>query len=408
VLIETSTTWGRKLIRGIARYARQQNGWTMLLEPRGRGEQLRMPVGWNGDGIIARVNSHELAADIERLNVPAVSTSWYDFGGANIARCTIDEYGVARTGADYLADRGFRNFGYFPAFDRPGYVDRLGPTFTEAVAARGGKCETYPGLAFHNDSSNWEDHLVDLARWLVRLPKPVAVMTFGGFQGRVVAEACSVARLRVPDDVAILCSEEDELASAVSVSELSAVECGGEQVGYHAARLLAGMMDGDPPPTEPLLLRSPGVITRQSTEVLAIDDPELASAFRFIREYAHLPISVDTILKRVPLSRRALEQRFAQKLGRTPAAAIRHVRLERAQHYLRDTDYSVSEIAELCGFRTPEVFARVFKRAFGLRPSDFRTGQAAPSSLPTTSRSPRSATSDPLDRSKPSTFAEFV
>jgi LacI family transcriptional regulator len=376
ILIETSTTWGSLLIRGIARYARQQNGWLFLLEPRGRGERLRVPVGWNGDGIIARVNSPELAEDIERLAIPCVNTSWFGFDTPNIARCTIDELDVARTAADYLTNLGFRHFGYFPAFDRPGYVDRLVPTFTAAVTERGGVCNRYDGLAYHADSSNWEDHLFDLAQWLISLPKPVAVLAFGGYQGRVVAEACALVRLKVPDEVAILCSEQDELASAVCVPELSAVECGGEQVGYRAATLLDRLMHGEPPPPAPVLLASPGVITRQSTEVLAIEDPELATAFRFIREHAHREISVDEILQHVPLSRRALEQRFLATVGRTPAATIRHVRLERAKHYLRDTDYSVGEIAHLCGFKSLEVLARLFKRHLGATPTAFRRGAA--------------------------------
>jgi LacI family transcriptional regulator len=372
LLVETSTTWGNHLIRGVARYAREHGPWLFVLEPRGRGEKLRIPKGWTGDGVIARVNSPELAEDIARVDLPAVNLSWYDYTAPRMARCTISERDVAKTAANYLLERGFRSFGYFPAFDRPGYVDRLGPAFAQAVRARGGACELYSGVPYRPETG-WDDHLADLAMWLARLRKPVAILAFGDFQGRLIAEACLVAELRVPDDVAVLGSEQDELAAAVSVPELSSIECGGRQVGFRAAEILHKMMNGGPVPPEPIEYASPSVITRQSTEVLAIEDPELAAAFRFIRSHAHEPITVDTVLTQVPLSRRALEQRFSATVGRTPAAAIRRVRLERAKHLLFDTAQGVAEVAHACGFKSPEALARAFRIEFGMTPTEFRS-----------------------------------
>ncbi len=382
LLVETSTTWGQHLIRGVARYAREHGPWLFVLEPRGRSEKLRVPRGWHGDGVIARVNSPELAEDIERLDLPAVNVSWYHFNAPQIAHCTVDEEAVGTLAANYLADRGFRSFGFYPAFDRPGYVDRLGPAFSRAAAKRGGHSEAYDGVAYRHDRSNWDNHLTDVARWLLGLRKPVGILAFGDFQGRVIAEACLMAGLRVPDDVAVLGSEQDELASAVSVPELSSIECGGLSVGYRAAEVLDGMMSGNPAPTEAMRFTPTTVITRQSTEVLAIEDPELAVAFRYIRDHAHEPITVEDVLRHVPLSRRALEQRFANTVGRTPAAAIRHVRLERAKHLLYDTDFGVAQIAEACGFKLPEALARTFKAEFGIKPTEFRRQSSAVLSKP--------------------------
>ncbi len=371
LLIETSTTWGRHLVRGATKYAHEHGPWHCFLEPRGRGEKIRLPKGWSCDGIIARVNHPGLAEDIERLGVPAVNVSWYEYGPPVMARCTIDERAVGQIAANYLADRGFKNLAFYPAFDRPGYVDKLGPAFAQAAKKRNGLFFRYDSSPYDPARMNWETHLSDLAGWLSRLPKPLAVLAFGDFQGRIITEACMLADLRVPDEVAVLGSEQDDLSSAVSLPELSSVDSGGQQVGYLAAELLAGMIKGSPAPEKPIELEPAGVITRQSTDVLAVDHPDLTDCLRFILDNAHEPINVEDVLEHVALSRRKFELLFKETVGRSPAAAIRRVRLERAQRLLHDTTMPISEIARKCGFTEPVAMTRAFKNEFGVTPSQF-------------------------------------
>lgn len=372
LLVETSTTWGNDIVRGVTRYAREKGNWLFFLEPRGRLERLRMPVGWNGDGVIARINSPELAQDIEDSGIPAVDVSWFNFRTPRIARCTTSERLTAETAVKYLAERGFRRFAYYPSFDRAGYVDKLASSFKAAIAARGGTCTCFDGTPYDSATPSWEAHLQDLARWVTELPKPTAVLGFNGFRSRLVTEACQLADLEVPDDIAVLCAEQDELSSAVSVPPLSSVDHGGDRIGYAAAELLNRLMTGEPVPAKGVELAPLGVISRQSTEILAIDDPELAAAFRFIRNHAHEPIDVHDVVAQVPLSRRALEKRFLAAIGQTPAATIRRIRLDRAKRMLYDTNRSVAEIARSCGFGSREVMARVFRAEFGITPTAFR------------------------------------
>ena len=372
LLVETSTTWGRRVIQGVFRYMRTHEPWQFFVEPRGRSEKLSLPAGWRADGVIARVTHPGLAQAIRQAGVPAINVSSYGFGARNIVRCRVSGERIGEMAANYLADRGLRNFAYYSAFHHPGCADRLGPAFARAAEARGGHCTFYKGPTYVRSKPRWNAHIKHLVRWLLDLPKPVGVLTFSDVRGWLVSQGCQEAGLRVPDDVAILGGEDDELSALAAVPEISSVDCGGERVGFAAAKLLDRLMAGEPFPQRPIEFAPIGIITRKSTEFLAIEDPILARAFRFIREHSHEPLTVRDVLQHVPLSRRAFERRFTQAVGRTPAATIRRLRLDRAKRLLCDTEMSIAEVAQACGYGLPEALTRAFRAEFGSSPSEFR------------------------------------
>jgi LacI family transcriptional regulator len=153
---------------------------------------------------------------------------------------------------------------------------------------------------------------------------------------------------------------------------LSSVAPNSKRIGYEAAALLARMMSGRKPPVEPVFVEPEGVITRRSTEVLAIEDRHLANVVRFIREHACEGIDVSDVLKAVPLSRSALERRFARTLGRSPKEEILRVRLNRARQLLSETDFPLWTIAEKIGLEHTEYLNVIFKKKTGLTPGQFR------------------------------------
>lgn len=371
VLVETSTSWGTELVQGIANYAHEQGPWFFYLEPRGRYERLRLPTDWDGDGVIARVTSQAMADEIIASGIPAVNVSWYDFGAESIARCTVDENRSGRMAADHFLERGFIHFAYCGALRRPGYVDRFGQSFIDALAEAGHDCAVYrPKRSAHPRA--WPAQLTDLCGWLDGLPKPIGMLAWNDVRGRQVTEACQYAGIPVPERIAVLGAEDDALMGAVSSPALSSIDMSGKQVGYEAAQLLARLMRGRRRPAKAVLIAPSGIITRQSTDTLAIDNPDLAASLRFIRENAHRGIGVADVVRHVHLSRRVLEQRFKQLLGRTPAAEIRRVRVERARRLLVETELAMPQIASACGFNQPEVFTRTFGRETGVTPTAFR------------------------------------
>jgi LacI family transcriptional regulator len=144
------------------------------------------------------------------------------------------------------------------------------------------------------------------------------------------------------------------------------------RIGFEAAALLDRLMAGAPPPAEPLLIEPLHVVGRQSSDVVAVEDADIARALRFIREHACAGITVQDVLAEVPLSRSTLERRMRQLLGRTPSSEIVRVRLNRVQQLLANTSLSLAAIAGKTGFEHPQYLNTLFKRQFGLTPGTYR------------------------------------
>lgn len=373
ILIESSTSWGADVIRGVARYAAEVGPWVFHLEPYGRNERLRLPAGWKGDGVLARVNNDDLAQDLLREGVPVVDLSWFDFSKGRFPRCTVDESAVGRLAAEHLIERGLHQLAYCPPLGRPGYSNTLGHAFSETAHNAGCACNWFRRSSESPDGRPWKEELDDLIQWLTTLPKPVGVLAFGDFGARRITEACWIAGLNVPEQVAVLGSESDHLSALISLPPLSSVDVGADRVGRAAAELLDDMMSGQAPPKKPVLLPPVGVVARKSTDMLSTDDELLAQACAFIRDNAHLPIGVEHIVEHVLVSRRTLEQRFMGVLGKPPAIMLRRARLELARRLLFDTTKTLAAIAEESGFQSTDRMNRAFQSEFAKSPGEFRS-----------------------------------
>ena len=378
VLIETSTSWGSQAVRGIVDYVRSRSHWVFLVDWRGLHEQLRLPDNWHGDGIIARVTTRSLARQIESSGMPAVNISWSTVPGSRLPQVASDEVAVSRLAAEHFLERGFRQFAYVGHSDQPNYVDQCGPTFAQVVAEHGYECVCFRPRRNQATSGRRPPRLEELTGWLRGLPKPVAVLAWDAVRGRQVTEACWKSGLHVPEEVAVLAGYNDDLMCEISTPPLSGVNECPERIGYAAAELLDGMMRGKRPPDRPTYIPPAGVVTRRSTDTLAHADPDLVRALRFIREHADQPIRVNDVVETVSVSRRSLEQRFVLELGRSPAAEIRRVHLQRAMELLSRTDLPIPAIASGAGFLHPEVMTRAFCRELGYSPTAYRR-QSRPS-----------------------------
>jgi LacI family transcriptional regulator len=215
--------------------------------------------------------------------------------------------------------------------------------------------------------------LASLVEWLKKLPRPVAMLCWSAARGRQVTEACHYAGIRVPDEVAVLGGDHDELMSYISSPPLSTIDQPAEQIGYEAARLLESMMRGKKARKRPLYFPPTRIIVRHSTDTLAIDDEIVRDALKLIRDRSHEGMRVSDVVRELAVARRALEQRFVRLVGRTPAAEIRRVRIEAAKRLLVESDRSIAHISRATGFGHQDLFSRVFRRSVGLTPSQFRS-----------------------------------
>lgn len=372
LLIETSTTWGSQIIHGIADYAHKHANWIIYFEPRGKYERLVLPEGWNGDGIIARLTHEELAKQVIKSKAPAVNVSWYDYASGKIPRCTCDEREAGKMIATHFLERGFRQFAYCGPRRRPKYVDLFGAAFSHSIQEAGYECIHYSEELGQKGGAPSQIELDQLAQWVSQLPTPIALLAFSDVRGRQVAEACVQAEVKVPDEVALMGGEHDELSCQVSVPKLSSMDLSPRRVGLEAAQLLDRLMAGEPKPESPVLVPPARIIVRSSTDTLAVEDPLVLQAIQVISEMALQPITVRHVLAKLPTSRRVLEQRFRDILGRSPGEEIRRVRLNRAKQLLAESDLPLKSIARQCGFLHAEVLTRVFRRCEGMTPTSYR------------------------------------
>jgi LacI family transcriptional regulator len=372
LLIDTATSWGVRIIKGVGRYAQEVGNWLIRVEPWGRYERFCIPEGWEGDGLIARVNNEALAKEIAARGLPTINVSWHPFSGGRIVRCTTDPQATGKMAAEYFLSAGFKHFGYCAPLPMLGYSDELAESFCKYIEASNHVCHICPAPVEDLDSVAWNAHLANLAKWLDQLPRPAAVLCWSAARGRQVTEACQYAGLRVPDDIAVLGGDYDDLMSYISSPPLSTIDLPADQIGYAAAELLDGMMRGKKARKRPLFFPPTRIVVRQSTDTLAIDDEMVREALRMIRKKAHEGIRVSDVVRDLAVARRALEQRFVRLVGRSPAEEIRRVRIEEAKRLLVESDRSVAEISRATGFGHQDLLSRVFRRATGQTPTEFR------------------------------------
>jgi LacI family transcriptional regulator len=368
LLIDTSTSWGSWIVQGVVRYAEQHGPWLFALAPHGKNEPVQLAEAGRVNGVIARVTSRGLADQIVRSRLPAVNVSWLRHGVGAIPQCTVDGGGVAELAARFYLDRGYRHFAYHGPGGRSPEAEGGLEEFGRLVRAAGGSFtvrRAWPGRS-------WRRQCDGLAGWLAARPRPLAVLTFDAVHGWLVTEACQLAGLRVPGEVAVLAGDHDELMVSISTPRLSTIDPASRRVGYEAAALLHRQMRGGKPPPAPVLIPPAGILERRSTDALAVEDEALAAAVRYIREHACGPLRVHDVLARVPVARRTLEVAFRSLLGRTPAAEIRRVRLEHARRLVAHGDLPIGEVAQRCGFGHVESLTRAFRRAYRQTPAAYR------------------------------------
>jgi LacI family transcriptional regulator len=376
VLVESSRSYGRGLLHGLAEYARVNDGWAVTLDDRGLGDQVPGWLGaWRGEGVIARLESEALVAAVRELGVPVVDLRGL-YRDAGLPLVETEEPRVVRLAFEHLLGRGARRFA-FCGFEGTNYSDVRSRLFAELTAPHGGCLAYRPparprgGLTVELEQASvaFEGHLAD---WLAALPKPVGVMACNDIRGRQVIQACRLAGLEVPDEVAVVGVDNDELLCELCTPALSSVVPDTRRIGLEAGAMLDALMDGRPPPPAPVFVPPLGVVGRGSTDLLPGADPEVIAAVRYIREHACDGIDVSAVLARVRCSRSTLERAFARSLGRSPKAEINRVRVERIKQLLTETDYPLARVAAMTGFEHPEYLSVFFLREAGQTPGSYR------------------------------------
>ena len=374
LLIETSNRYGRDLLYGVRDWMRTGQLWAVRFTEQARRAPLPSWLHeWRGNGIIARVDSPRSAAALRRTGLPVVDVSAERYA-SEFPRVSIDNTAVARLAAEHFLRKGFGHFG-FCGEARFLWSRQRGAEFKRQLAAEGRDCADFREPAGGRKSGSDAESRA-IARWLAGLPKPVGV--FACYDGRAqqVLEACQVLELQVPDEVAVLGVDDDEVLCDLCNPPLSSVQPNARRTGYEAAAMLAGMMRGERPRGAPTSFVPPvRVVERQSTDVVAVADPKVAAALQFIRQHACEGIDVSDVLRAVPVSRTLLERKFKALLGHSPHRQIVHVKIDRARHLLVESEVSIGVVAELAGFDNASYLSVAFRRETGESPHAYRAKQ---------------------------------
>lgn len=373
VWIETSRAYGRGLIRGVAHYQRQHGPWSIYFAPHGLHDPLPTWLRkWNGDGILARIDDPKMAEVLLARQLPLIDLRNRLPG--LLPPFGVDNQPVAQLAFEHLQERGFRHYAFCGLAPKEHvHMDERREYFCELVTRAGFACDVYDPPRGRGKASDWEHAQEHLGKWVLGLPKPVGIMCCNDDRGQQLVDACRQAEVAVPDQAAILGVDNDQELCSLSTPALSSVETNAERIGYAAAALLDQMMASG-------MIRAPGemffppshVVTRLSTDTVAVDDPVLARALRFMRDHACEGIDVGDVVEAAVTSRRYLERQMKTLLGRTPNQELLRLRIRRAQELLLETDLPLEAVARKAGFRNHKYLGDVFVRETGRRPGEFR------------------------------------
>lgn len=372
ILVEWSRAYGRGVIDGIARFAREHEHWSLDFEPRGFEAPPPWLADWQGDGILARLPSRSLAEAVVAKQVPLVDLfgTCSDSGLPDVAG---DSAQVAKLAFDHLWEQGFRQFAYCglqPGLNR--YIDERGELFRELAEGAGCPFHAFASMVVGVTVPDWELEQQRQAAWLKELPKPIGVLACYDEPGCHLLNACRQAGLRVPEEVAVVSVGNDAVLCEMTRPTLSSIDHDAPLIGYQAAGWLDKLMQGARPPRKPLRVAPRGLAARRSTDMLVADDADLAAALAYIRSHVFEGIGVIDVARHAAVSQSVLERKFRTFLGRTPKAELLRLQMARAKELLGESELSLKEISHRCGFSSDKYFSDAFSRQCGIPPAAYR------------------------------------
>ncbi|MCC7475130.1 MAG: DNA-binding transcriptional regulator [Pirellulales bacterium] len=373
LLIETSRAYGRGLLRGISAYTHTHRPWSVYFEP--HGIEAPPPLWlrkWKGDGILARITEPATEKLILATGLPAI-----DLRGAvpdsQIPLVGLNSQVAARMAFAHLRERGFHHFAFCGvATGQYRFLDLRAHELERIVQENGFSFSNYPRDTTAKVAKSWDEEQYRIAQWVIQLPKPVGIMACHDDQGHTLLNACRDCQINVPDDVAVVGVDNDEVLCELSDPPLSSVHSNTVHIGYRAAALLDQMMAGEISLSGTSTIDPLCVVARRSTDTLAVNDREMAAAMRFIREHACDGINVQDVLQHTGLSRSTLDRRFSSVFGKSAREEISRLRLERVKSLLINTDHPLPKIAELAGFEHSEHMGTLFRHTIGETPGEYR------------------------------------
>lgn len=372
VIIETSTQYGRNLIRGIARFGRLHD-WQLHFEYRGKtAAEPDWLADFKGDGVITTSPDQRHSKALREQGMPVIDLqgTLVDPAGEHLI-VDSDHRAVGRLAAEHFIEKGHRHFAYLGYSDQSVSREReIG--FTETLAARGHKplCHHTP----ERKARTFEALHRGDAAFIASLPKPCALFCCWDEVGFRAVQSALEQGIAVPEDLAVLGVDNDPVFSSTSRIPLSSIDPDIIRMGFLTASWLAEMMEGTRLQKIKLerLVPPKGLIVRQSTALDAIEDQLVRRFLEMLRQQRPGLLSIENLARDCHVSRRLLEQRVKAATGKTPRQLLSQTLVDAIQRFLSQTDYTLAHIADLLGFEHAERLSHLFRRQTGMTPGEYR------------------------------------
>lgn len=359
-----------RLHRGIEKFA-QEHHWHLSAN---LAREKVIPWGWEGDGILAWLGAgDDLAEFVVHAKKPTVDFS-FRRPQLKFARVLEDHAHAAQLVAEHFLSRGFHNFVFYSDTDNWSYEER-GQGFVEALKRSDHDCvwlRWHKSADYRDNREQWKRKRKWLVSQLKPMSRPLAVFAANDEHALEVLESCESAGITVPEQVAIIGAENYLLAPDALQTPISSVDTNLETLGYNGASLLEDLMNGKKPPEKTIRVPAASIVTRKSSDLLAVNHKGVANSLRFIWEHADQPISVKDLVGVAAMSRRGLHKAFLENVGRTPGQELQRVRIERAKRLLAESNHKLEVLASLCGYQSANSFCVAFKQATGMSPKQYR------------------------------------
>ena len=370
LLIDCASEFDRKLMRGIMKYSKENGPWLFyrmkpqIYSGKDREEQvIKWAKKWNADAIIGRWNETKSSL-LEELNIPVVLQN-NRMRSSIYSNLTGDYEGTGIMAAEYFRKKFFINYAYFGVRDIIWSEERYIGFKSEVLKEKANFFE-------YKEDPNAEEDREKLTEWLKTLPKGTALFCCDDAHALFVTETCRMAGISIPDDIAVLGVDDDDLLCEISDPPISSIQLEVEEGGYQACRLLHQRLLSNSANPFNISIRPTGIRERQSTSSFNISDPHVLNIIRYIGDNYKNEISIPDILGIAPLSRRSVEVRFKKATGQTIYQYLLSMRIEHLAYLLTTTDRSPSELAYEVGFRDLSNIFRTFKRYKGCTVSEYR------------------------------------
>lgn len=378
LLLESDMAFDRAIARGVGDYIRSMAGWIILMDPM-MEVTMESLQHWNPDGIITSIHLPAIKEIASIEEVPTVGFGSYSQeidGYLKFPVVTSNQTEIGRMAAQHFMNNGMRHFAFCGGDESAPWCVLRQESFIKTLADNDYDCAIYePDF---KSPVSMPDAISSLGEWLDSLPKPCGVFVFFDGWARWVLDACVLQEIQVPQEVSVLGVDNDRWLCELSQPMLSSIDANIRTAGYKAAELLDQLIDGSTVLPEVSYIDPSNVVTRDSSNYMSFDDPEVAIALRYINEHACDPITTADVLKVTGMSNSTAYRKFMKSIGRSIHNEIQRIQMNRIKDLLVSTNLNVNAIAQRAGYDNVRYLTQVFRDLTGQTPTEYRRKQSTP------------------------------